>query len=415
MSVSEIAEGFYNLNISCDSNLTIDTSKAASKCIHPGCDKRSSFGYVNQKAQYCTTHKLDGMIDVRSRKCIHPNCNKRPNFSNAGEDPRYCATHKLDGMIDVKSKRCIHPNCNKQPSFSNAGEDPQYCATHKLDGMTNVKSKRCIHPNCNKQPTFGKLFRDIVHCATHKSNNEFRNNRPKCQCGKDAYYMDMSPIMINSIPTTRINYPERCWDCKLDTDVNLVETECSNCKLVYLLNENTGLCNDCNEFIIHKVHHAKENRIKDILMAKGYIFRHDTLPRADNGSVSTCSKYRPDFVIDYKYFYIIIEVDEHQHKSYPKECDRIRMIQLHNDYGGIPLIFIRYNPDNYKNHLGETGKHNLLSRERILLELLQGLQNTVNHADIHGINIVFPLYSYYICYDGYNDNEPPKRVGWTYM
>ena len=42
-------------------------------------------------------------------KCIHEGCKTRTNF-NIEEDniALYCSVHKLDGMIDIKSKKCIH-------------------------------------------------------------------------------------------------------------------------------------------------------------------------------------------------------------------------------------------------------------------------------------------------------------------
>jgi hypothetical protein len=45
----------------------------------------------------------------------------------------YCFTHKLENMVNVKSKRCIHENCDKIPNFNNFGETTaEYCFTHKL-------------------------------------------------------------------------------------------------------------------------------------------------------------------------------------------------------------------------------------------------------------------------------------------
>ena len=32
--------------------------------------------------------------------------------------PLYCSEHKKENMVDVKSKRCIHANCIKQPNYN---------------------------------------------------------------------------------------------------------------------------------------------------------------------------------------------------------------------------------------------------------------------------------------------------------
>ena len=66
----------------------------------------------------------------------------------------YCASHKLDGMIDVKSKTCIHPNCKKQPNFNMEGEKiALYCASHMLDGMIDIKNKTCKSSWCSTRVT----------------------------------------------------------------------------------------------------------------------------------------------------------------------------------------------------------------------------------------------------------------------
>ncbi len=61
-----------------------------------------------------------------------------------------------------------------------------------------------------------------------------------------------------------------------------------------------------------------------------------------------CSLKRPDFMFDLGSMILIVENDENQHRSRPCECEQSRMIQIHQDYGGIPVHFIRFNPDRYK-------------------------------------------------------------------
>ena len=109
----------------------------------------------------------------------------------------------------------------------------------------------------------------------------------------------------------------------------------------------------------------------------------------------SCNKQRPDFVLDKPLFTILLEVDENQHKNRTFECEQSRMIQLHNDFGGTPVVFIRYNPDNYVDNNGKRMKPNNKKREKKLLEILNGLNNRKEW------NI--PLSSYYLYYDGYDN------------
>ena len=45
---------------------------------------------------------------------------------------------------------------------------------------------------------------------------------------------------------------------------------------------------------------------------------------------------------------IIMEVDENQHKSYTRRCELIRIMEISLGYGGAPVHWIRYNPDEFK-------------------------------------------------------------------
>ena len=51
--------------------------------------------------------------------CNHTECNIRANFNYISESKGiYCSKHKLNGMIDIKTKKCAENGCNIQPSFN---------------------------------------------------------------------------------------------------------------------------------------------------------------------------------------------------------------------------------------------------------------------------------------------------------
>jgi hypothetical protein len=64
-----------------------------------------------------------------------------------------------------------------------------------------------------------------------------------------------------------------------------------------------------------------------------------------------CSRRRPDILIDLLTYSITIECDENQHKDY--SCENRRTMELFKDLGDRPIIFIRFNPDSYKNKNGK--------------------------------------------------------------
>lgn len=61
-----------------------------------------------------------------------------------------------------------------------------------------------------------------------------------------------------------------------------------------------------------------------------------------------CSKRRPDIFIDMGYQIIIVEIDENQHTNYDCSCENRRLMELSQDVNHRPIVFIRFNPDNYK-------------------------------------------------------------------
>ena len=288
-------------------------------------------------------------------------------------------------MINIKSKTCIHPGCNTRPNYNKKGEkNALYCASHKLENMINVKDKTCIYLGCNIHASYGKLFMPKNHCATHKSSNEYLKNNPKCEFSN----CKNKPFFTND----KTNYPKRCELHKLNDDINIIEKPCSSCNLPNFINNDLSLCNDCFDYNIKKVHKAKEQHIKDVLNANdmNYI-SHDKIPEFG------CYKKRPDFIFDFIIFYVILEVDENQHKSYACECEQARMVMLHQEFGGAPLLFIRYNPDDYIDHLGNKIKGNNKHRESKLIEMLKCLKNRKEWNE--------PISVYYLYYDGYDEKN----------
>ena len=83
--------------------------------------------------------------------CKEKECKIRPNYNKEGESTAlYCSSHKLDKMVNVKDKTCIHLGCTIIPTFNKGGETKAlYCAHHKLDGMADIKNKTCIYSDIN--------------------------------------------------------------------------------------------------------------------------------------------------------------------------------------------------------------------------------------------------------------------------
>lgn len=86
-------------------------------------------------------------------------------------------------------------------------------------------------------------------------------------------------------------------------------------------------------------------------------FVNDTFPDftiiSNKAVLSGCSKRRPDILIDFGSHVVVIEVDEHQHDSKSYNCEERRMLEIMQDAGMRPIVFIRFNPDDYTDSKGE--------------------------------------------------------------
>jgi hypothetical protein len=69
---------------------------------------------------------------------------------------------------------------------------------------------------------------------------------------------------------------------------------------------------------------------------------------ADKRVVDGCSRRRPDLLLDFGNQIIIVEIDENQHVDYDCSCENKRIMELSQDVGHRPIVFIRFNPDEYE-------------------------------------------------------------------
>jgi len=352
----------------------MDKSPKSKLCKHPGCRKQAKFNYEGEtEGLYCKDHMLTGMFNVVDKKCEHTGCRKIPKFNYDGETKGlYCKDHMLPGMVNVKNRRCIkntqinyegeeghrkceHSGCKKRSYFNYEGEKQAlYCKDHMLPGMVNVKSRKCEHPGCRKRPLFNyEGETQGLYCKDHMLPGMVNVVDKKCKhpgCRKRP--------LFNYEGDTRGLY---CKDHMLPGMVNIKHIR------------NNPKCEK------HK-HDKYKETVKEFLLSKGITFESYDSKIQD-------SKYRPDFVIDYGTFKVIIEVDENQHSEYSRMCS------IHSDFGGVPILFLRYNPDTY--HIkGESIRSNDNYRLTKLFEILTQLRN----VEI----IKYPLLVCYLFYDEFD-------------
>ncbi len=239
-------------------------------------------------------------------KCI--SCNdKQPSFNYKGEKkPIYCGGCKFIGMVDVKHKKCIACN-DKIPHFNIKDEKkPLYCGDCKIIGMVDVKHKKCV--SCNiKQPKFN-----------------FKNE-------KKALY---------------------CRDCKLYNMVDVKNKKCISCNFDRQDTRFKPLCFTCYRFDNPNADFTRNYKVKENTIMKFVKEKYNNCVR-DSIINGGCSKRRPDGLIEYDLFSIIIEVDENSHRNYDDICENKRLMEIYQDLNFKPLRLIRFNPDSYKDVSGK--------------------------------------------------------------
>jgi len=278
-------------------------------CFHPNCRVQPVYNYEGEtKGLYCSTHKKDGMVDVKSPRCIHEGCKIRPSCNIEGETKGlYCSIHKEDGMVDIKHKKCIHEGCKVRPNYNKGETKGLYCSTHKLDGMVNVIDKKCIHEGCKIRPTY------------------------------------------NIEGETKALY---CSEHKLDGMVNVKSKTCKTYLCYTRVKEKyDGYCLFCYINIFPDKPVSRNYKTKEYAVVEYVKTKYPDLSWiADKIINNGCSKRRPDLLLDLGYQILIIEIDENQHIDYDCSCENKRIMELSQDLGHRPIIFIRFNPDEYKNN-----------------------------------------------------------------
>jgi hypothetical protein len=93
---------------------------------------------------------------------------------------------------------------------------------------------------------------------------------------------------------------------------------------------------------------TKEKCVVDAITAKFPNFTWIADKRVQDG----CSRRRPDLLLDMGSHIIIVEVDENKHTDYDCSCENKRLMELSQDLDHRPVVFIRFNPDDYVNQEG---------------------------------------------------------------
>jgi hypothetical protein len=368
--------------------------KLVSQLCHEGnCKTSSSYNYEGLKSMFCFEHKKENMILVRGKFCIHNGCKCLPNYNFSKEKlALYCGKHKLDTMVNVTSKKCIHINCDKFPSYNYIDEIiPIYCYEHKLEDMIDIKHKKCNIESCNIRPNFNyKGETSPMYCLNHKLENMIDVSHKLCQF-KDC------------LSRATCNYKNEknklfCFEHKLENMENITDKKCKGgfCLGTKANRKYKGYCAFCyqnlfpNDPLTLQIRcKTKEIAVRDFINLNYEGFQHDKPLWTNNCECS--HRRRIDFRKLIGNTLLCIEVDENQHKGYNGKREEIRYDDLYMLHSG-KFIFIRFNPDKFKNEDGKSLNPMLYTRLPILKEEIEKQIKRIENEDNKELLEIIKLY-----------------------
>ena len=349
------------------------------------CDTKPTFNLKGKKPRFCLAHKEPNMINVVNNKCNHKDCDKIPIFGEKGKKATYCKEHKKNNMVDVYNKQCKFDNCTKRPNFDIKGGNGKFCFEHKTNEMVDVRHRKCVE--CDQRDYYGKPGKPTTHCFKHRKIGMIRNSNSKCKspkCKEPALYGK------NFVPIY-------CETHKNADDINFVERECVSCNLVMILDDNNK-CEYCNPESFKFIRLIKQNALMDYLDANN--LKGESTDKIVNGG--SCGKERPDRVYDFGDKIIILECDEYQHKNMLCVCEQTRMVNLGQSYGGIPVYFIRWNPDDYKQPNADKKPDTILQRHKLVKDFIKDIKNNKLKLPVALVSAFYMYYDDWECLN--NDN-----------
>lgn len=254
----------------------------------------------------------------------------------------YHPTPKIYGECPCGSRRKIN--------YALPGFERTNCKDCKTDQMVNILAKKC---HCSKKcPSFGINGESATHCFDCKSSDMVAINKRTCK----SDYCDIS---------ANKKYDGYCTHCFRNLFPNDQRT----------LTMRT---------------HTKEEKVKKFIDENFQHFVHDKPFYTKNCDCSL--KRRIDHYIIIRNTCLAIETDENQHRYYNDGDEEARYNDLYMGFSGM-FIYIRFNPDSYKDRNGEKQDPSIEVRlDRLKLEIEKQAQRIYNMDNKDLVEIIYLFY-----------------------
>ena len=309
--------------------------KGSSLCDH---GKRKIFCKECDGSGYCI-HKRVKLNCVECRGgniCSH---NKRRSRCIECKGGSICSHGTLRSRCVTcdGSEMCEH-QCRRQICIECIGS--QTCIHH-------LRKSRCLECNGSELCIHGNNKYICVTCGGKNicSHNKIRDQCVECKGNLICEHGKRKSICKECVGSYICPHDKQKHQCITCTP----SSACQHCKAISIIGSQwKPYCFRCYcvlhpDAVIPRKYKLKEHHVVDYL--KNH-FQDTFTMRFDKIVEGGCSRRRPDVFIDFGSHCLVIEIDENRHVNYT--CEEKRMIELYEDIGFRKIIFLRMNPDQYK-------------------------------------------------------------------
>lgn len=309
------------------------------------------------KDSHLTNGILKGM-SVKEKKppqmkwCQKENCYNKPTYGKLYSMAVHCNIHKLENEFPNQNRypKCKYGNCKKRALYVDIDDNwPKRCNDHRTSPsflFTEILCNRCELVQYAKNG--GSCFKCTEKSKISKTEEKRKREKAKKspnretdieQITESLTNLSLSEINVTQLGTKKISPSRRLYEEKKISPSEEAEGD-SNFDEIINLQDNE------EKEQITPFRKKYEEEFKAFIDGKmeSYIY-NKTITWANY-------RFRPDFQFYLPDKLVAIEVDENQHKYYKRYEEANRMEIIFKD-APQPVIFIRFNPNSYKDRSGK--------------------------------------------------------------
>ena len=293
-------------------------------CIHKS---------VKKSCKLCNKHLLCGHD---SFKYLCKLC-KGTHICSHGRQKPYCKECGGSQYCEHGKRKSICKECN----------GTQLCE-HSKTKYTCVDCKGasiCIH---NKNKATCRICKPSILCIHNISEAYCK----ACKGSQICIHNKYKKRCIECKGSLICIHNKNKYSCKLCDGRNLCKS--SWCETAVTKKYN-GYCLQCTIHLFPEIQVSQNYKTKEITLKEAICNKFPEYNWIYNKAVSCNGTRRlPDLLLDLSEQIIIVEIDENQHKKYDCSCENKRLVEISQSLNHKPIVFIRFNPDSYKDISGTT-------------------------------------------------------------